>query len=47
MVDISSGVNLNKSGSGYPVGSLVLGSLNSLKYGSNKASRGLGLAFGS
>ena len=43
----SSGVKLNKSGNGAPLGKVVSGSLNSSKYGSSKADSGVGLAFGS
>ena len=43
----SSGVKLNKSGNGYPLGNTHSCSLSSSKYGSNNADNGVGLAFGS
>ena len=43
----SSYVKLNNSGSFWPLGSLVFGSLNSSKYGSTRPPRGVGLPFGS
>jgi len=43
----SSYVKLNKSGSGWPLGSLVFGSRSSSKYGSRRPPRGVGLPFGS
>lgn len=38
---------MNSSGSFYPFGSLVFGSLNSSKYGSSNPPSGVGLPFGS